>query len=723
MQFLSTKIGDNFNILQRDLIKYHSKVEWTRENQPLPHALRLSSDYLINEGRALFNIDNVKLDDQATYTLTARNSSGVASTSAKLKVKTVATIDDTSYVNPDVFEQFEMKKKPNWNQPIDNADNARLKIIEPLKDFRLVEGSQAVFSCTIDAYPKPEIQWFKDDQTLMASQRYATYYDMNMGIVTLIIKSALLDDQGVYKCVVSNIAGTEHTQAKLSVDFVPNIDETSYINPNALRHLQPAEQGQQPDDDDKYKKPYFVKVPKNLEVTDGSTVRLDCLAFGRPTPTLTWYFNDQQLAEDPTHKCLVNEEGVNSLLISPASFPDTGTYKCVARNKVGEASFTVDLKVVDKDALIAPYFIEHLNNIVIPEGKDTSLSCTCSGTPVPTLTWQKDAKVLTPDQEYRIDINGGHSKLYIQNAQKSDQGWYQCTAISPAGSTITRTKVTVLPPGAVQTMAPDLTKLIKQPVEPEVPGFVTALHKLKHVQPNKTPDERPKSPSDMPMGHNFGSIWSKDELQDEETIYNKDKPIPPKFKTHFKASLNLRERDPTRFEAKLIPIGDPTMTLQWLRNGEPLRSASRYVIKYDFGLVSLDLLWTYPEDDGVYECVATNSCGQDKTRAELKCKGNRSIIYDTQLPDGMEGYLKLQEMEEKIKIASILREEQAEDEAPESCAPEIIMHLEDNRVDEGTMAKFMVKVTGYPKPRVSWFVNKTHCVTNKSHTVILFLNN
>ena len=115
---------------------------------------------MINEGKAFLNISNAKLDDQGVFTLTARNFSGVASTSANLKVKQVATIDDTSYVNPDVFQQFELKKKPNLNQPADNVANARLKIIEPLKDFNLVEGSQAVFSCTIDAYPKPEVHLF-----------------------------------------------------------------------------------------------------------------------------------------------------------------------------------------------------------------------------------------------------------------------------------------------------------------------------------------------------------------------------------------------------------------------------------------------------------------------------------------------------------------------------------------------------------------------------------
>ena len=43
---------------------------------------------------------------------------------------------------------------------------------------------------------------------------------------------------------------------------------------------------------------------------------------------------------------MVNEEGVNSLLISPAKFDDAGVYSCVARNKAGEASFSVELKVV-----------------------------------------------------------------------------------------------------------------------------------------------------------------------------------------------------------------------------------------------------------------------------------------------------------------------------------------------------------------------------------------
>ena len=268
-------------------------------------AQRLAFNYLINEGKAVFVISNAKLDDEAKYTLTARNKAGEASTSAKLRVKQVPTVDDTSYVNPDVFQQFELKKKPTQPDSDDQVTNARIKIIDPLKDFYLVEGTQAVFACKIDAYPKPEVVWLKDGKPLMASQRYETNYDYYTGIATLVIKTAFYDDKGNYECVATNIAGTDRSSANLIVKFVPNVDDTSYINPDALRHLEPVNLNALPDEnpDEKYKKPYFVKVPKDMEVREGAVVRLDCLAFGRPNPELTWYFNGKEL-KDPKIKVI-----------------------------------------------------------------------------------------------------------------------------------------------------------------------------------------------------------------------------------------------------------------------------------------------------------------------------------------------------------------------------------------------------------------------------------
>ena len=50
---------------------------------------------------------------------------------------------------------------------------------------------------------------------------------------------------------------------------------------------------------------------------------------------------------------------------------------------------------------------------------------------------------------------------------------------------------------------------------------------------------------------------------------------------------------------------------------------------YDFGFVALDILYTYPEDNGVYTCKATNKCGSDTTQTQPHCVGesiNQSII-------------------------------------------------------------------------------------------------
>lgn len=47
----------------------------------------------------------------------------------------------------------------------------------------------------------------------------------------------------------------------------------------------------------------------------------------------------------------------------------------------------------------------------------------------------------------------------------------------------------------------------------------------------------------------------------------------------------------------------------------------RFRQKYDFGLATLDILYAYPEDSGMYECRANNSLGSDVTRTQLRCSG------------------------------------------------------------------------------------------------------
>ena len=47
----------------------------------------------------------------------------------------------------------------------------------------------------------------------------------------------------------------------------------------------------------------------------------------------------------------------------------------------------------------------------------------------------------------------------------------------------------------------------------------------------------------------------------------------------------------------------------------------RFKTLYDFGYCALDILYTYPEDNGLYSCIAVNDHGQDQTQTALKCEG------------------------------------------------------------------------------------------------------
>lgn len=70
---------------------------------------------------------------------------------------------------------------------------------------------------------------------------------------------------------------------------------------------------------------------------------------GLPNPELMWVVNGKPIYPDPYHKMLVRENGVHSLVIDPLTQKDAGTYMCIANNKAGQSSFSLELKVVGKD--------------------------------------------------------------------------------------------------------------------------------------------------------------------------------------------------------------------------------------------------------------------------------------------------------------------------------------------------------------------------------------
>ena len=125
--------------------------------------------------------------------------------------------------------------------------------------------------------------------------------------------------------------------------------------------------------------------------------------------------------------------------------------------------------------------------------------------------------------------------------------------------------------------------------------------------------------------------------------------------------------------------------------------------------------WVYPEDSGEYVCRATNLYGMDETRGIIKTSGKPGIIYESQLPRGMESIDKIRRLESGWGRAPELIEVENE-----RFKPTFVTKPEPQTSCEGDTARFCCRVTGYPKPRVMWLLNG-HTVINVSIEQLLFV--
>ena len=65
-------------------------------------------------------------------------------------------------------------------------------------------------------------------------------------------------------------------------------------------------------------------------------------------------------------------------------------------------------------------------------------------------------------------------------------------------------------------------------------------------------------------------IRREGEAPPPEDLYDKENHRPARFKTQIKDLPDLKENDAAHFECKLLPLGDPTMKVEWYKDGEPL---------------------------------------------------------------------------------------------------------------------------------------------------------
>ncbi|XP_053735613.1 palladin isoform X2 [Synchiropus splendidus] len=210
--------------------------------------------------------------------------------------------------------------------------------------------------------------------------------------------------------------------------------------------------------------PRFLQVPPDLTVEEGRFCRIDFKVGGLPAPDVCWYLDNKAIRPDDYHKMLVCEKGMHSFLIEIVTVHHAGVYECVARNRAGEARFTMRLDVIAQEALRPPTFVQKMSNSRVLEGDTVRLECQVDASPPPQLFWKKDKDMLRIDP-HRMSLyqdGSGHQCLLIERVTKSDAGWYTLSAINEAGMSTCNARLDISSRAApVMKTAPPGSKSLK----------------------------------------------------------------------------------------------------------------------------------------------------------------------------------------------------------------------------------------------------------------------
>ena len=215
--------------------------------------------------------------------------------------------------------------------------------------------------------------------------------------------------------------------------------------------------------------------------------------------------------------------------------------------------------------------------------------------------------------------------------------------------------------------------------------------------------------SQLPSGMSMDRLKELEARKADAKLDEEAEISMPKFITQIKPRA-VGEGEPAHFECRVEPKNDPKLQIKWYHNGKEVDFGHRFRFTFEFGYVALDILYTYPEDEGEYVCKAVNDLGEDITRAELRCKELPAIQLENQVPKGMKKSEYLVQMEAAMKKYTqelFLTEEDVYD-AEKRQPPRYVTQIQSvTTLEEMQATKFECQLApvGDPNMKVEWFFN------------------
>lgn len=169
----------------------------------------------------------------------------------------------------------------------------------------------------------------------------------------------------------------------------------------------------------------IVSLVGNVLLHEKDNEDYDCIATGDPKPDIKWTLHGDEIKSPRFRTVEIN--GGSRLVVLAASSEDAGELNCIATNRNGGDSKSLDIKVTGPPVVtISPKFAEKI------EGEGLVIRCSADGSPGPRTQWMRDAYNFYGDGN-RVIV--GKDRITFKRLLVGDTGKYRCLAFNSAGTT------------------------------------------------------------------------------------------------------------------------------------------------------------------------------------------------------------------------------------------------------------------------------------------------
>ncbi|CAF2574797.1 unnamed protein product [Rotaria sp. Silwood2] len=377
-------------------------IQWLKDGIPIDfEALGISRDF-----KVVKEVDYTALlikeafpEDTGSYTVIIRNSLGEARSVTQLNV-------EEFFCRTPESEMSDTPCKPVF--------------VQPLLDITINDGEKLKLHAAINAYPEPEIIWYRNNIPLKNSRDLTLTFD---GQLCKLIKDRCEkeNDAGVYRITAVNSMGQVESVCQVIVQS--NETKTLRERLQSTRSL-----------------PIFIQSLQDKTFQEGEKLLFRVQINGQPKPQVIWYKDKQPLRNTHDHK-IRTEDDTYILEIPKLSINDAGLYEVKAINTEGEAKCSAIVNILPINIIPEPMIIE--SNGSAPEflqlfkdqkpsiGSTTKLEARVIGTKPLNVYWLFNGSPLVlsgNNRRYQLNVFNDTYTLIIHNVHYDDVGKYTLNA-------------------------------------------------------------------------------------------------------------------------------------------------------------------------------------------------------------------------------------------------------------------------------------------------------